>query len=149
MAAVSVKRSIVSLRNRTSGRRGRLNAWVWQTWQGYNLRVLSWSSLNINMSFGLLGKYLFKGRWSSAESFFKQNYCQACHTGFSAFFPLPSSCVSLLFTRTCVSYLRHLIGISLSWIVASTQLSQRTILVTVLSRHLKPVLTIRNLPFGP
>ena len=72
MAAVSVKRSIVSSRNRTAGRRGRLNAWVWQTWQGYNLRVLSWSSLNINMSFGLLGKYLFKGRWSSAESFFKK-----------------------------------------------------------------------------
>ena len=39
---------------------------------------------------GLLGKYLFKGKLISAESFFKQNYCHACHTGFAVFFPLPS-----------------------------------------------------------
>ena len=32
-----------------AGRRGRQSARVWQTWQGYFLRVLSWSSLNINV----------------------------------------------------------------------------------------------------
>ena len=40
---------IVSLRNRTAGRKGRQNAHVWQTWQGNSLHVLSWSSLNINV----------------------------------------------------------------------------------------------------
>ena len=40
---------LVSLLNRTAGRRRRQNARVWQTWQGYFLRVLSWSSLNINV----------------------------------------------------------------------------------------------------
>ena len=36
----------MSLRNRSAGRRGRHNACARQTWQGYYLRVLSWSSLN-------------------------------------------------------------------------------------------------------
>ena len=31
-----------------------------------------------------------------AKSYFKQNYCHACHTRFSVFFPLPSCCVSSL-----------------------------------------------------
>ena len=39
---------MVSLRNRTAGRRGRQNVCVWQTWQGYHLRVLSWSSLRFS-----------------------------------------------------------------------------------------------------
>ena len=38
----------LSLPNRTAGRRGRQNACAWQTWQGYYLRVMSWSSLDIN-----------------------------------------------------------------------------------------------------
>ena len=41
--------AIVSLRNRTAGRRGRQNARVWQTWQGYYLRVLSWSKVQFKM----------------------------------------------------------------------------------------------------
>ena len=35
--------------HRMAGRRGRQNARVWQTWQGYYLRLLTWSSLNINV----------------------------------------------------------------------------------------------------
>ena len=46
---------------------------------------------------GLLPKTcLNNGRWSSGKKFFKQNYCQACHTRFGVFFPLPSCWVSLL-----------------------------------------------------
>ena len=45
------------------------------------------------MSTGLLKTGLFKGRWSLAEIFFKQNYCHVCHTRFTVFFPLPSCCV--------------------------------------------------------
>ena len=43
------KQLLVSLRYRTAGRRGRQNACVWQTRQGYYLGVLSWSSLVINV----------------------------------------------------------------------------------------------------
>ena len=39
----------MSLRNRSAGRRGRQNACARQTWQGYYLRVLSWSSLHTNV----------------------------------------------------------------------------------------------------
>ena len=85
----------VSLRNRTAKRRGRQNACVWQTWQCYYVRVLSWSSLTLMFS-GLLQKDLFKGGWSSAKRFIKQNYCHASHTGFTVVFPLPSCCVSSL-----------------------------------------------------
>ena len=45
---------------------------------------------------GLLQKDLFKGKWILAKSYFKQNYCHACHTRFAVFFPLPSCCVSSL-----------------------------------------------------
>ena len=86
---------IVSLRNRTAGRRGRQNACAWRTWQGHYFRVLSWSSLT-SMFSGLLQKNLFKGKWIFAKSYFKQNYCHACHTRFAVFFPLPSCCVSSL-----------------------------------------------------
>ena len=34
----------------------------------------------------LLQKDLFKGRWSLAEGFYKQNYCHVCHTTFGVFF---------------------------------------------------------------
>ena len=43
----------VSVRNRMAGRRERQNGCVWQTWQGYYLHVLSWSSLKFMFS-GLL-----------------------------------------------------------------------------------------------
>ena len=45
---------------------------------------------------GLLPKDLFKRKGSLAKSYFKQNYCHACHTRFAVFFPLPSCCVSSL-----------------------------------------------------
>ena len=58
---------------------------------------LWWSSLLVKIIFpGLLQKDLFKGGWSSADKFFKQNYCHACHTRFAVFLPLPSCCVSSL-----------------------------------------------------
>ena len=56
---------IVSLRNRTAERGGLQNVFVWRTWEGYYLRVLSWSSLKS----GVLQKDLFKGRWSLEVSF--------------------------------------------------------------------------------
>ena len=49
-----------------------------------------------SMFSGLLQKDLFKGRWILAKSYFKQNYCHACHTRFAVFFPLLSCCVSSL-----------------------------------------------------
>ena len=86
---------IVSLCNRTAGRRGRQNVCVWQIRQGYNLHVMSWSSLSVNV-FLFLQKDLFKGKWRLAKSYFKQNCCHGCHTKFAVFFPLPSCCVSSL-----------------------------------------------------
>ena len=91
--------TLVSLRNRTAERRGRQNAWAWQTWQACYVCVLWWSSLNLMFS-GLLLKDLFKGGWSTAEKLFKQNYCHTRHTKFAVFFPLPSCCVSSLFYAT-------------------------------------------------
>ena len=85
----------MSLRNGTAGRRGRQITCAWRTWQGYNLDVLPWSWLT-SMSSGLLQKDLFKRKWSLAKSYFKQNYCHACHKRFAVFFPLPSCCVSSL-----------------------------------------------------
>ena len=66
---------------------------VWQTWEGYYLCVLLWSSLNVTV-FCLLQKHLFKGMWN-----FQQNYCHACQTRFpKSLLLLKSSCVrSLLF----------------------------------------------------
>ena len=58
---------------------------------------LWWSSLIVKIIFpGLLQKDLFKGGWSSADKFFKQNYCHTCHTRFAVFLPLLSCCVSSL-----------------------------------------------------
>ena len=74
---------------------GMKDARVWQLWQGYHLRVLSWSSLNINV-FWSSTIDLFKGKWSLAKSYFKQNYCHACHRWLAVFFTLPSCCLSSL-----------------------------------------------------
>ena len=87
--------SLVSLRNKTAERRGRDNAWVLQTWQGYDLRVLIGIHLTLTF-FALLQKDLFKGKWSLAEGFLKQDYCRACHTRFTAVFPLWPFCTSSL-----------------------------------------------------
>ena len=59
----------------------------------YYLGVLSSHNINVSWSFT---KDLFKGRCSLAKSFFKQNYCHACHTRVSVFFPLPSCGVTSL-----------------------------------------------------
>ena len=53
------------------------------------------NSLNM-MFFALLQKDLFKGMWSLAEGFLKQDYCRACHTRFTAVFPLWPFCTSSL-----------------------------------------------------
>ena len=90
--------TLVSLRNRTTGRSGRQNTCVWQTWHCYFLRVLSWSSFNDNV-FWSLPKDPFKGKWCLAKRNFKQNYCHAWHTKIKVFVPLPSCCVSSLLTR--------------------------------------------------
>ena len=52
-----------------------------------------------SMFSGRLPKDLFKGKWILAKSYFRQNYCHACHTRFAVFFPLPSCCVSLLISH--------------------------------------------------
>ena len=72
---------VVSSCNRMAGRRWRQNSWVWQTWQGSACFV--GNSLKIDVFFYLLQKDLFKGKWSLAEGFFKQNYCHACYTRFA------------------------------------------------------------------
>ena len=92
---------LVSLRNGTVGRRGRQIACAWRTWQGYNLYVLLWSWLTSMFSV-LLPKDQFKRKGSLAKSYFKQNYCHACLTRFAVFFPLPSCCVSSVFTSPMV-----------------------------------------------
>ena len=96
LSLITILPLIVSLRNRSAVGRGRQNACARQTWQGYYLRVLSWSSLYTNVS-GLSQKELTKEKRSLAKIYFKQNYCHACHTRFAVFFPLPSCCVSSLF----------------------------------------------------
>ena len=89
--------SFVSLRNRTADRRGRQNACLWHTWQGHYLRVMSWSSQNINVFWSLQKNIYLKESEVWRKSYFKQNYCHVCHTRFAVFFPLPSCCVSSLF----------------------------------------------------
>ena len=89
--------SFVSLRNRTADRRGRQNACLWQTWQGHYLRVMSSSSQNINVFWSLQKNIYLNESEVWRKSYFKQNYCQVCHTRFAVFFPLPSCCVSSLF----------------------------------------------------
>ena len=74
---------------------------VWQTWQGYYLRVFSWSSLTLMFS-GLLQKDLFKGGWSLAKNFFQTNLLsrlshKVCHL-------LSSPVVLRKFTIICVVF---------------------------------------------
>ena len=76
-------RKIVSLRYRTAERRGRQNAYVWKTWQPYYLCAFG-GDLHLSDCFLVFYMKMFKGGWSSAEKFFKQNYCHACHTRFAA-----------------------------------------------------------------
>ena len=111
-------KTIVSLRNRTVERRGRQNAWAWQTWRDYYLRVLSRIHLKL-MFLTLLQKDLFKGMWSLAEAKQKQNYCHACHTRFAVVFPLPSCCVSSLMKRPPCWCTKSILG-ELNYFLART-----------------------------
>ena len=80
---------------------------MWRTWQGYYLRVLSWSSIKWTFSGQCFTKRSI-WRWSLDESFFKQNYCHACHTRFAFFFPLPFCCVSSLTLIRLRRFLKNL-----------------------------------------
>ena len=83
----------VSLRNRATGRRRLQNACVWQNWQGYYLRVLSQSSLIINVFCSFTKRSAKKGQevWRKV---FSNNYFHVCHGRFAVFLSLPSCCVS-------------------------------------------------------
>ena len=87
----SVLAPLVSLRNRT--------ARVWQTWQGYYLRVLSLSLLNILCFLVFYKKISLKEGEVWRKDISKQNYCHACHTRFAVFLPLSSCCLSSLLSR--------------------------------------------------
>ena len=64
---------------------------------GLLLMCLCWSWLKMFPGLLVLQKDLsIKGGRRSAKTFFKQNYCHACHTKFAVFFPLPSCSVSSL-----------------------------------------------------
>ena len=67
------------------GRKKRKKRTAKGLWKAYYLCFFVWSSLKLTFS-GLLQNDLFKGGWSSAEKFFKQNYCHACHTRFAVSF---------------------------------------------------------------
>ena len=97
LANAGLLETLVSVRNRTAGRRGRQNVCVWQTWRGYHLRVLSWSSLNVLCSLVFYKKINLKESQVWRKVISKQNYCHACLTRFAVFLPLPSCCVSSLF----------------------------------------------------
>ena len=75
-------------------------ALVWQTWQDYYLRVLSWSSQNISCFLVFDKKMCLRVGEVWRKVFLKHNYCHACHTVFAVLFPLQSSCcVSSLLAR--------------------------------------------------
>ena len=71
------------LRKRTTERRGRQNVCVWQTWQGYYLRVLSWSLLNITVFLSL--KICLKKSEIWQKTF--QYYCHAWQSSFAVLLP--------------------------------------------------------------
>ena len=80
---------IVSLGNRTAERRRRQNAWVWQKWQDYYLRVLS--GIHLTLLF-----LLFYKKICLVEGFFQTQLSSHLHTRFSVVFPLTFCCVSSL-----------------------------------------------------
>ena len=61
--------------------RGRKNVCVWQTWQGFFLRVLKWSSLKFMFS-GLFQKHLVK-EVEVWKKVFSRQYCHTCQTRFA------------------------------------------------------------------
>ena len=99
----------VSLRNRTARRRGRQNVCVWQIKRDRAITCVFCRDLLLTLMFSCpLQKDLLKGRWSLAESFFKQNCCQLCHTMLAFFFPLPSCCLSSVIYRPATRKLAQL-----------------------------------------
>ena len=79
-----------------------------------------------SMFSGLLQKDLFKGKWSLAKSYFKQNYCHACHIRFAVFFPLPSCCVSSLLLSNCTLFSHQLLQVH-SLILIGNEYKQRLV----------------------
>ena len=74
---------------------------VWQTWQGYYVHVLSWSSLNINVFVVFYKKICLKEDEVWGNLFFKQNcHAQLSHK-FCRLITLPSYWVSSLFSNPC------------------------------------------------
>ena len=96
LANASLLETFVSVHHRTVGRRGWQNVSVWQTWQGYYLRVLPWSSFNILCFLVFYKKISLQESEVWRKVISKQNYCHACLTRFAVFLPLPSCCVSSL-----------------------------------------------------
>ena len=90
-------------------------ACMWQIWQGYHSRVLSWSSLISPLIFsGLLQNICLKKSESLAESYLKQNNCHACHRRFALFFPLPS-CFFRVKTVPCEHAMLKITKSSFPW----------------------------------
>ena len=86
-------------------RRGRQNACAWQTWQGYYLRVISWSSLNINVFWSLQKNICLSEVWRKVIS-------NKMVVTLAVFFLLPSCCVSsLLLEVTCCVRLHTLLHV--------------------------------------
>ena len=86
--------------NRMAERRGRQNACAWQKWQVMTITYAFCRDIHLTLKFTSLYRNIpFKGEWSLAKSWFKQNYCHACYTRFAVFFPLPSGCV-IKFTKS-------------------------------------------------
>ena len=96
LANASLLETFVSVHHSTVGRRGWQNVSVWQTWRGYYLRVLPWSSFNILCFLVFYKKISLKESQVWRKVISKQNYCHACHTRFAVFLLLPSCCVSSL-----------------------------------------------------
>ena len=91
--------TLVSLRNRTVGRRGRQIPCAWWTWQGYYLRVLSWFSRNINVFWSFTKRSLYR-RVKFGENLFHTKLLSRLSHRFAVFFSLPSSCESSLLTAS-------------------------------------------------
>ena len=91
---------ILSLRNRTTGRRGRQAVRVWQTWQGYYLRVFSWSSLNLN-AFWSFRKRSYQRKVKFREKSFETKLLSglSCHARLPPPTPLPSPVLLRKFTN--------------------------------------------------
>ena len=79
-----------------AGIRGRQNSSVWQTWQGYYLPVLSWSSLTIYIFWSFTKKICLKKGEVWRKKVISTKLLSRLSRRFAVFFSLPSCCVSFL-----------------------------------------------------